>query len=252
MGTDAEVLICEKKDKVATVTMNRIEKRNAMNAELVNELRKTWIDLESDPEIRVTILTGAGKAFCTGMDLEEAGRGIRADLNACIPNFGVVVTKPTIAAINGWTIGAGMGLAMACDLKVMSENAKFIFPESKIGWAAGGIDSLKYMPYAIAMEVWLTGEPLGAKRAYEVGMVNRVVPEDQLMKEAMKFASIIRENAPLTMRMLKMIAVEHTHTVKSRWLFTEAQYIKLQTESEDFKEGIRAFKEKRKPSFSGK
>jgi enoyl-CoA hydratase len=252
MEQNSGVVKYERKDRVAVITMNRPEKMNALNTEAVKCLREAWIDFEMDPDMRVAIFTGSGKAFCTGMDLEESTRGIKADLNACIPNYGVEVTKPIIGAINGWAIGAGMGLANACDIKVMAENAKFIFPEVKVGWAAGGIDHLKYMPYAIAMELWLTGEPLVAKRAYELGIVNRVVPDAELMNEANRFAALIKENAPLTMKMLKMFAVMHTQTVKSAWLTMETRYIKPQTESEDFKEGLIAFKEKRKPAFKGK
>jgi enoyl-CoA hydratase len=252
MEETSETILYEKRDRVAIITLNRADKRNAMNAALVNALKSAWIDFESDPDMRVAILTGTGKAFCTGMDLEETSRGIRTDLNACIPNYGVEVTKPIIGAINGWAIGAGMGLAYACDIKVIAEGAKFIFPEAKVGYAVGGVDLLKYLPYSIAMEILLTGEPFDAKRAYEVGFVNRVVSDGELMNEAMKFANIIRENAPLTMKMLKMFAVQHTQTVKSAWLMMETRYIKPQIESQDFKEGMLAFKEKRKPIFKGK
>ncbi|MFC1820686.1 enoyl-CoA hydratase/isomerase family protein, partial [Thermodesulfobacteriota bacterium] len=228
-----DLVLYERKDKVAVITLNRAHKRNALSSGIVKGLRKTWIDFESDPSLRVAILTGNGKAFCAGMDFEDQN----ASTVSCIPNYGVEVTKPIIGAINGWAIGVGLTLALACDIKVVAENTSFIFPEAKIGSALGGVDMLKYMPYAIAMELWLTGEPLSAKRAYEQGLVNRVVPASELMSEALKFADMIKDNAPLTMKMLKMSAITHTLTAKSAWLLMEAQYITPQLESKDREEG---------------
>jgi len=245
-----EPVIYEKKEKVAFITLNRPDRRNALNTELVTALRKAWVDFESDPDLHVAILTANGKVFCAGMDLGDPK--VESTVSSCIQSVGVEVTKPVVGAINGPAVGVGLSLATNCDIKVMSEKGSFIFPEAKLGVAAGGVDLLKYVPYAIAMEVWLTGEPLNARRAYELGIANRVVPEGELMNEAMKFANLIKENAPLTLKMLKMFAVEHTLTVRSAWYRMEARYIRPQFESEDLKEGVRAFKEKRKPVFKGK
>lgn len=252
MGTGSGLVLYEKRGNTAWITLNDTQTNNAFTNGLSRRLRNIWIDFEQDPEMRVAVLTGSGNAFCSGMDPKEAESGVIPGFESALPNIGIEVSKPIIGAINGWAIGAGMGLALCTDIRVMSEKAKFSFPEGKFGAAFGGFEFLRHMPYAIAMELWLTGVPLDAKRAYEIGLINKVVSPEQLMMEATKFSDIIQENAPLTMKMLKMFAVRDTMNFKNAWFMMKSAYIQPQEESEDFQEGLRAFKEKRKPQFKGK
>jgi enoyl-CoA hydratase/carnithine racemase len=242
------VVLYESQDNIAVITLNRPEVLNAMNDDMWGALEATWRRFNNGDD-RVAILTGAGdKAFCVGADLKSPS----LDVWRAIPGHIVEVEKPVIAAVFGHCLGGGLGLVQFSDICVASEDAQFAFPEARIGLAIGGSSSLvARVPHKIAMELMLTGEPISAQRAYEVGLVNKVVPRAELMRSAQSYAERIAANAPLVLGMLKRYAQEIT----ARGPLENAAIWRREPErifaSRDAKEGIAAFREKRKPKFVG-
>ena len=194
----AQVVTYTSKDHVAVITLNRPERMNRMDDALMDGLHAAWKRFMATPDDRVAVLTGAGtKAFCAGADLANPPRGLYPG----IPGVGVAVDKPVIAAVAGWCVGGGMVLTTMCDLMICADNAQFTYPEVKVGFSGGLITNLvTRIPHKIAMELLLLGDTIDAKRAYEVGYANKVVPVDQLMPAAMDWAVRIAANAPLPTR----------------------------------------------------
>ena len=257
----AETVLYEKTDNIVTITMNRPDSLNSINRQLRADLAEAIIAFDADPDARVAIVTGAGRAFCAGRDLKERagdnadGRQARAadSMYPDRPYMWPQTWKPIIAAINGFALAGGWSIAQMCDLRIASEDAKLGITETK--WSLlppFGTILPKQIGLAATLELCLTAQPVTAQRAYDMGFLNKVVPGDQLMKEAMTMAAQIAENAPLAVQYFKELAYRglnmSTQDVSS---LTYHMYDRLLT-TEDSKEGPRAFAEKRKPNWQGR
>lgn len=249
------VLIYEKKDRIAYITLNRPEKMNALNSELLDELAKTWVDFRDDDNLWVAVLTGAGKAFCVGADFQSIGEpGIQIGFNVLRedPN-NYMVWKPIIAAINGHAIGRGISLTLSCDIRIASETVGFSIPEARFGVIPGGTDILEhYIPPGIARELLFTGDSITAQRAYEIGLVNKVVPQEKLLSEATAMAERLCENSPLALRGIKeMLSRSKDLDYRTAVALYENVNARL-LKSKDFSEGMKAISDKRKPKWQGR
>jgi enoyl-CoA hydratase len=239
------------------ITIDRPQARNAVNAAVANGLAAAVDQLESDPDLRVGVLTGAEGTFSAGMDLKAALTGESPEIPG--RGFGGLTeaetTKPLIAAVEGWAMGGGFELALGCDLIVAAEDAKFGLPEIKRGLiaAGGGVIRLpKRIPHHLAMEFLLTGEPVSGTRAGELGLVNRVVPAGDAAAVALQLAEQLAANAPLALAAVKAV-VRAADGVPDAEAFTaqRKEMAKLMG-SEDVREGMTAFAERRTPVWQGK
>ena len=243
----SDTVLYESRDAIATITLNRPDKLNALNHEMGDALRQAWLDFEASDD-RVAILTGAGRAFTAGADLTGGG-----DMWPITPGVGVELSKPVISAVNGLCVGGGLCLVQFADLAVMAESAWLSYPEAKIGFTGGIIASLvNRIPHKAAMELLLTGERMGAERAYQLGLVNKVVPDAELMAATRTLAATVAANAPLVIAALKAFtarAMPRGPMEDAGWArrYAEATYA-----SEDLQEGIAALGAKRVPKFKGR
>jgi enoyl-CoA hydratase len=263
----SEVLLRERRGEVELLTLNRPEKRNALNKELLTALADTFAELETDDAVNAIVLTGAGdKAFCAGMDLAEfaagggGGNTVAAQTEAddsVVPSRHQIVSwdypKPLVAALNGATVGGGFEIMMACDLVVAAEHVKFGLAEVKRGLMPGGGGTLlaTRIPLTVALEITLTGETFDAARALELGLVNRVVPAGTEVDGALALAEAIAANGPLAVRTVKRL-VRATTLQGGDAGWPRPSEIGAVFGSEDAREGATAFAEKRAPRFVGR
>ncbi|MDB5715658.1 MAG: Enoyl-CoA hydratase [Sphingomonadales bacterium] len=246
---------------VATITINRPERRNALDAEHYQALSEAWMRVRDDTAIRVAIVTGAGDlAFCAGADIKSwvgreaplADHWLTQQLQ--LLNRGLEVWKPVLAAVNGVCLGGGTTLLMATDIRVASTTAKFGLSEVKRGIIAanGGTQRImRQMPYAIAMEMLLLGETIDAETALRWGFVNRVAPPAEVMGVSQDLARRIGENAPLAVQAAKELAIRGQDMDLASGLRMEQMVNRLLQKSEDSATARLAFSEKRKPDFKG-
>jgi enoyl-CoA hydratase len=244
-------------DGIAVITLNRPEARNALGREIREGLFAAWERFERDPALRVAILTGAGeKAFCAGGDLKEMTElGLEVPPREMFPVPGdtVELTKPTIAAVNGVAFAGGWMIAQACDLCVASTRAQFAITEVKVGRSSPWATPLIHMiPQRIMMEIVLTGKPISAQRAYEIGLVNRLAAPEDLMSAALALAAEILEGAPLSVQAAREMVMLSTEMGRSAALQAARHASEKAYKSQDAKEGPKAFAEKRPPNWTGR
>jgi enoyl-CoA hydratase/carnithine racemase len=251
------VLFDAREDGIAIITLNRPDARNALGKEIREGLFAAWERFERDAALRVAILTGAGdKAFCAGGDLKEMTElqlTVPPRDMMPVPGDTIELTKPTIAAVNGVAFAGGWMIAQACDLCVASTSAKFAITEVKVGRSSPWASPLIHMiPQRIMMEIVLTGKPISAQRAYEIGLVNRLAEPAQLLNTALELAAEILDGAPLSVRAAREMVMLSTEMGRSAALQAARHASETTYRSEDAQEGPKAFAEKRRPQWKGR
>jgi enoyl-CoA hydratase/carnithine racemase len=261
-----EQVLFEVQDRVATITLNRPEALNAMSGAVGRGIMEGLNRIEDDPEIRVGIITGNGRAFCAGADLKEraasgsgggaAGNSVRAyieaDSHAAFSTYRS--SKPLIAAVNGFCLAGGLELAMICDIRISSTAGSFGLPEIKRGFfpGAGGPQKLpRAIPQALAMEMLLTGDAYDAETALRAGLISRVVEPDELLPTAHALAGTIAAHAPLAVKAVKELAHASADLSIDQAMRFGSALRWIIGETDDAKEGPRAFTEKREPEYKG-
>ncbi len=249
----------KKEGRVAIFTINRPEALNALSVEVHEELYEGMMDFRDNPDLWVAIITGAGdRAFCAGQDI----KGMRPSMGGAVVleemkayNVADTIWKPFIAAINGYALGGGLELALTCDIRIAAEHARFGQPEINIGAIPGGGGTQRlprFVSRSQAAEILLMGQMIDAQEAYRIGLVNKVVPLDQLMPTAMKWAETICQASPVAVGASKEAMIRGYSLPLREGLQVERELFGSVTSSKDGTEGVRAFVEKRKPAWKGK
>ena len=256
-------VLYEIRDHIAIITLNRPQFKNAFSPEMITLWNQSLVDARADDEARVIVLTGKGDTFCSGGDIREMAEGKLRSWD--MKNFlwegvhRIALTledldKPVIAAINGAAMGAGMDMALMCDLRVCSDKARLAESYITLGLVPGD-GGAYFLPRLVgvskALELLFTGDHVGPKEALQLGLVNRVVPHERLMEETLALAEKIASRSPLAIRMMKRAVYQaHTSTLRTHLDYISSQ-VALLSETSDHREAARAFLEKRKPRFRG-
>jgi enoyl-CoA hydratase len=265
---DLGVVVCEIENHIALVSLNRPSSKNALNPELVVKLVNLWKQLRDDPNVSVIIVTGKGDCFCSGADLVELigvtnrSKSPKNEYEQLVYDDGSYVgrallrdfdpQKPVIAAINGHAIAGGMEIVQGCDIRVASTQALFGLQEPKFGLfpMGGSTVRLPYqVPYAVAMEILLTGKLFSAQRLFEVGFLNYVVPPNQVLAKSLELAKYIVDNSPFAIQSIRKSVKACLGIPESDGMVKEYEIGIQVFAGKDVQEGLRAFKEKRKPDY---
>lgn len=250
-------VLVERRGPVQVITMNRPEAKNAINRELSLGVAAALDLLDADPELSIGVLTGAGGAFSAGMDLKAflAGEDARPDGRGLAGICRQTPAKPVIAAVEGWALAGGCEVALACDLVVAGDDAKFGIPEVRRGLIAGDGGLLRLarrLPPAIAMELALTGQPITATDAQRHGLINRVVPAGTALEVAVELAAVIAGNAPIAIAASRKIVLSALDQDIASGMLQQDELLNRAMASDDAAEGARAFAEKRQPTWTGR
>ena len=256
--------LVERRGHVLIVTMNRPQARNALSGPMMELMRQAWDTVDSDPEIRVCVLTGAGGAFCAGADLKamtsshpgDRFQGGDLDVSVIEPLLkGRRLTKPLIAAVEGPAVAGGTEILQACDIRVAGASARFGVSEARWGlFPLGGsaVRLPRQIPYTVAADLLLTGRHITAAEALSIGLIGHVVPDGQALEAALEIAAAIAANGPVAVRAILRVIRETEGMAENEAFALEAKVGMSVFASEDAKEGPRAFAEKRRPQFRGK
>jgi enoyl-CoA hydratase len=255
--SDEPAVVTERRARVLVITINRPDQRNAVNAAVAQGIAAALDELDGDSELSLGVLTGAGKGFCAGMDLKAflAGEIPYADDRGFAGITQRASAKPLIAAVEGFAVAGGLEVALACDLIVAARGARLGVPEVKRSLVAAGGGLLRLprvLPRNVAMELTLTGDPIGAERAHELGLVNRLADPGKALETALELAEAMAANGPLALAATKRILTESVDWPESEFFARQGEIVAPVQASEDAREGARAFAEKRAPVWKGR